>query len=161
MRTPVFRSQTKRLLFAVFAPLLCPRRGVQQHERLAHDLALPHFRDSFQLEKRARQDCNLFGPGPKGRTAPRCQARSKRTHQQCGAAAAPGRRACKWHGGRSTGPRTVEGRRRCALAKTVHGGETGHIRAERQAAMKRIAALVELGRMCGAFPPKHARYHRA
>jgi hypothetical protein len=34
------------------------------------------------------------------------------------------------HGGLSTGPKTPEGRARCAAAKTVHGRETRAIREE-------------------------------
>src|SRR5512137_3225662 len=33
--------------------------------------------------------------------AQRCTATSKRTHEQCGAWAVPGREVCHWHGGRS------------------------------------------------------------
>src|SRR6266404_2504300 len=40
--------------------------------------------------------------------APRCGARSKRTGKPCRAAAMPNGR-CKLHGGKSTGPRTMEG----------------------------------------------------
>lgn len=35
----------------------------------------------------------------------RCQARSKRTGQRCGAWAVPGRRTCRHHGGLSRGPK--------------------------------------------------------
>lgn len=72
----------------------------------------------------------------------RCQALSKRTKQQCGAPAVRGKRVCRFHGGKSTGPKTKEGRKRCGTAKTVHGGETRAIRAARPAKM---AELKELG----------------
>ncbi len=42
--------------------------------------------------------------------APRCQAKSKRTKVQCGLAAARGKRVCRFHGAKSTGPRTIEGK---------------------------------------------------
>jgi hypothetical protein len=45
--------------------------------------------------------------------APRCGARSKRTGKPCRAAAMPNGR-CKVHGGKSTGPRTLEGLERIA-----------------------------------------------
>ena len=48
--------------------------------------------------------------------APRCQARPKRTGKQCGIAAARGKRVYKWHGGKSTGPRTAAGKRKCSEA---------------------------------------------
>ena len=36
-----------------------------------------------------------------------------------------------FHGGKSTGPITIKGKRRCAEAKTIHGRETRLIRIER------------------------------
>lgn len=57
-------------------------------------------------------------------SAPRCQALSKRSKLQCKKAALTGKRVCMFHGGKSTGPVTSYGRKRCAEAKTVHGYET-------------------------------------
>lgn len=58
-----------------------------------------------------------------------CGARRRRDGQPCQALSVPGKRRCKWHGGCSTGPRTVEGRAR-ALANLrresgCHGGQPG------------------------------------
>ncbi len=44
-----------------------------------------------------------------------CGARRHRDGQPCQAKSEPGKRRCKWHGGRSTGPRTPDGKKR-ALA---------------------------------------------
>lgn len=74
----------------------------------------------------------------------RCQALSKRTEQQCGAPAIKGKRVCRFHGGKSMGPVTEEGRKRCGIAKTVHGGETRAIRAARPA---KIVELSQLARV--------------
>ncbi len=63
--------------------------------------------------------------------APRCQALSKRSKLQCKKAALKGRRVCMFHGGKSTGPVTIQGKQRCALAKTVHGREKRVIRIKR------------------------------
>ena len=63
---------------------------------------------------------NVFGTVQ----TPRCQARSKRSAEQCRKAAMRGKRVCRTHGGASTGPKTPEGRAKCAAAKTVHGWET-------------------------------------
>ena len=63
--------------------------------------------------------------------APRCQALSKRSKLQCKKAALTGKRCCRNHGGKSTGPVTKVGKQRCALAKTVHGRETRVIRDKR------------------------------
>ena len=61
----------------------------------------------------------------------RCQALSKRSKQQCKKAASKGKRVCMFHGGKSTGPVTSLGKRRCAAAKTIHGRETRSIRNKR------------------------------
>lgn len=66
----------------------------------------------------------LFG----GTSAPRCQARSKRSGEQCRKAAMCSKRFCRKHGWASTGPRTPEGRQKFAEAKTIHGRETRNIR---------------------------------
>ena len=71
----------------------------------------------------------------------RCQALSKRTKRQCGAPAIKGKRVCRFHGGKSTGPMTEGGRKRCGIAKTVHGGETRAIRAARPTKMAELKVL--------------------
>ena len=78
-------------------------------------------------------------------TCQRCQAKSKRTTLQCAAPALKGKRVCKTHGGRSTGPKTEAGRQRCAEAKTIHGRETREARNERSLASARLAVLEEVG----------------
>ena len=82
-------------------------------------------------------------------TCQRCQAKSKRTKVQCGAPALRNKNVCLRHGGRSTGPRTEEGRQRCAEAKTIHGNETRKARTERALAMRRLRALEDLGHSLG------------
>jgi len=52
----------------------------------------------------------------------RCQATSKRTKQQCGAPAEKGNRLCRFHGSRSTGPKTKAGKIRSATA-SIRSGE--------------------------------------
>lgn len=78
-----------------------------------------------------------------------CQAKSKRTGQQCRAPAIQGHHVCRFHGGLSTGPRTPQGRKRCADARLVHGEETTAIRKERSHASARIATLESLGHALG------------
>ncbi len=86
-------------------------------------------------------------------TCHQCQAQSKRSKQQCRAPAAKGKTRCRFHGGASTGPKTHEGRLRCAAAKTVHGFETRKSREERAEGMRRLRELEDLGYrlgiMCG------------
>ena len=51
----------------------------------------------------------------------RCQALSKRTKQQCGRPALKGKQVCDFHGGKSTGPRTAEGKERSRQAHIKSG----------------------------------------
>ena len=90
----------------------------------------------------------------------RCQARSKRTKLQCAAPALKGKRVCKTHGGRSTGPRTEAGRQRCAEAKTIHGRETREARSERSLASARLAVLEEVGFELGFMQGPRTRGRR-
>ena len=82
---------------------------------------------------------------------PRCQAKSKRTKQQCRSPAIRGKRVCRIHGGKSTGPRTQQGRNLCGAAKTLHGRETRAIRAKRQQALAELKLLERMGRRVGVF----------
>ena len=80
-----------------------------------------------------------------------CKAMSKRTKKQRGLAALRGKEVCKFHGGRSTGAKTKEGRQRCAEAKTVHGRETRQTRKERSAKLTELYELEMLGRKTGVI----------
>jgi hypothetical protein len=71
----------------------------------------------------------------------RCQALSKRTHVQCGAPATKGKQVCRFHGGKSTGPKTKEGRERCAKAKTIHGMSTRQAKRELSLELQEIYLL--------------------
>ena len=90
-------------------------------------------------------------------TCRQCNAKSKRTKQQCRAPAAKGKTKCRFHGGASTGPKTDEGRQRCAAAKTVHGQETTSMRMERRLASARLAALEEIGFAIGMMSGQRTR----
>ena len=82
-------------------------------------------------------------------TCQRCQAKSKRTKLQCAAPALKGKRVCKTHGGRSTGPKTEAGRQLCAAVKTIHSRETREARTERSQASARLAVLEQAGHELG------------
>ena len=71
-----------------------------------------------------------------------CQALSKRSKLQCKNAALRGKRVCRFHGGKSTGPITNDGKQRCAVAKTVHGWETREKRELRAEKFKEMDVLV-------------------
>jgi hypothetical protein len=47
--------------------------------------------------------------------ATRCGAHARTTGQPCRAPRVPGKRRCRMHGGLSTGPKTLEGRRRALM----------------------------------------------
>jgi hypothetical protein len=75
----------------------------------------------------------------------RCAAVFKTTGQRCAAIALLGKRTCARHGALSTGPKTPEGRQRCAQARTIHGRETTTMRTERSLASARLAVLESVG----------------
>ena len=81
-----------------------------------------------------------------------CNAMSKRTRQRCQAPAIKGKTKCRFHGGRSTGPKTKAGRARIAAAHTVHGRETRQKRADTSAALAELHQLEQLGFTCGLYP---------
>ena len=87
-------------------------------------------------------------------TCRQCQAKSRRTQLQCQAPAIKGKNVCRTHGGRSTGPKTPEGRQRCAEAKTVHGKDTRAKRAQNAAASAKLNYLRDLGNLLGMFTGK-------
>lgn len=67
-----------------------------------------------------------------------------------------GKLVCRTHGGKSTGPKTEQGRKRCAEAKTIHGNETRSKRAERSRKSAELHQLVDLGNAIGLFSGKAA-----
>ena len=75
--------------------------------------------------------------------AHRCQALSKRSKLQCSKAALSGKSVCMFHGGKSTGPVTELGRKRCAIAKTVHRYETRAARKYRAEKFKEMQELFD------------------
>ena len=82
---------------------------------------------------------------------PRCQAKSKHSQQQCRSPAIKGKSVCKIHGGRSTGPKTQQGRNRCGAARKIHGRETRAIRAKRQQALAELKLIERIGKEMGVM----------
>lgn len=81
-----------------------------------------------------------------GNAVLRCQAKSKRSGDQCRKPAMHGKAVCRTHGGASTGPKTPEGRKRCAEARTIHGREgraTRKRRAEKLKELREIEGLMK------------------
>ena len=96
-------------------------------------------------------------------TCLRCTAQSKRTKLQCGRPAlrASKTQKCQFHGGRSTGPKTLEGKSKISKIHLVHGRETLQKRTERQVMSVRLRHLEDImhvldmttgGRWRGAKP---------
>jgi hypothetical protein len=52
---------------------------------------------------------------------PHCEATSKRTGKLCRQPKMTGKRVCRFHGGKSTGPKTTEGRERIRQSRLIHG----------------------------------------
>ena len=90
-------------------------------------------------------------------TCTQCNALSKRSRQRCQAPAIKGKTKCRFHGGKSTGAKTAEGRARIAAAHTVHGRETRASRIEASKGAARIRALEEIGYNVGLFAPDTPR----
>ena len=59
-------------------------------------------------------------------------------------AASKGKRVCMFHGGKSTGPITSLGKKRCANARTIHGRETRAIRSKRSQKLAEMKFYFEL-----------------
>ena len=93
----------------------------------------------------------------------RCTARSTRTGLQCRRPALKVSRTqkCQFHGGRSPGPKTAEGRLRIAAAHTIHGRETKVAREDRSAASARLGRLVDAARVLGMINGPRSRGRKA
>ena len=90
----------------------------------------------------------------------RCAAVLKATGQRCTATTLEGRRTCTRHGGLSVGPRTVEGKKRCSAARTVHGHDTIAMRQERSLGSARLAVLESIGFAIGLLRGAKTRGRR-
>ncbi len=116
----------------------------------------------------ARRRGQLKNGNPSGDylKAPRCGAKT-RAGCACPQPAMKNGR-CRLHGGKSTGARTAEGRRRAQTARLVHGHRTAAIIGLRSAAAAvshRLAWMTDLARGCAPEPastpdPTHASARR-
>jgi hypothetical protein len=77
-------------------------------------------------------------------TCPRCQATSKRTKLQCGRPALKGKSVCDFHGGKSTGPKTEEGKERSRNAHIKSGDFTKDSRLKQNRALLNLAYIEDM-----------------
>jgi hypothetical protein len=93
----------------------------------------------------------------------RCTARSSRTGLQCGRPALKTSRTqkCQFHGGRSNGPKTAEGKARIAALHTEHGRETRAKRAERSDASAHLSRLEDAAYLLGMMTGPRGRGRKA
>jgi hypothetical protein len=90
---------------------------------------------------------------------------SKRSRQQCKKPALRGKNVCGFHGGKSCGPKTPQGRQRIADAKTAHGYDSRAKREQRSRSSAKLMALEDIGWVLGMMTgtrtrgrkPKHYR----
>jgi hypothetical protein len=74
----------------------------------------------------------------------RCAGTSRRTGLQCGAPAEAHSKKCRFHGSRATGPVTLAGLERCALARWHGKGESRSERVQARETSQTIRLLKEL-----------------
>jgi hypothetical protein len=74
-------------------------------------------------------------------TCKRCSAKSKRSGEQCKKPALRGKAVCDFHGGRSTGPKTAEGKARHRAAVLKTGDYTKEAIEDRARSMRVLAGL--------------------
>lgn len=81
----------------------------------------------------------------------RCKAQSSRTKLQCAKPSLKGKAVCQFHGGRSTGPKTKEGKERIRTAHWKHGEETQKSKVERSEKSVMFRYLNDIGNHVGLF----------
>lgn len=74
----------------------------------------------------------------------RCQATSKRTKLQCGRPASKGKSVCNFHGGKSSGAKTEEGKERSRQAHIKSGEYTQESRLRHNRALLNLAYMEDL-----------------
>jgi hypothetical protein len=79
----------------------------------------------------------------------RCSARSKRTKLRCGAPAMKGKKVCATHGGKSTGPKTEQGKANSAKANLKNGKYTKQAQIEYSGASALLSQLEDAMHLLG------------
>ncbi len=89
----------------------------------------------------------------------RCTAKSVRSGEQCAKPAMKSSHAqkCTHHGGRSTGPKTAQGKQRCIAAHQIDGKNTRKMRAEHSKKSALISMLEDCLHVLGMTDAKRNR----
>ena len=79
-------------------------------------------------------------------TCLRCTAKSSRTKKQCARPAliTSTTKVCQFHGGRGSGPKTIEGKARIATAHTKHGEYSKAAKALTSAGLAKLSQLEDV-----------------
>jgi len=91
----------------------------------------------------------------------RCSARSKRTKLRCGAPAMKGKKVCRTHGGKSTGPRTEQGKANSAKANLKNGKYTKQAQTEHSEASAQLSQLEDAMYLLGMSDAPRSRGRKA
>lgn len=78
---------------------------------------------------------SIISGRPDFRTMAKCEAKAKSTGQRCKNVAMRGKRVCYLHGGKSTGAKTPEGKRRSKYARLQHGDYSAQVKQNRRKLM--------------------------
>lgn len=129
-----------------------PHRGPKKDRFGQNGLNLPPHptrrKRCFDEMNQIETTLSIFG----GRcVCQRCTAKSKRTGLQCGAVAMRGKTKCAQHGGKSTGPKTAEGKTRAATAPLKHGMTTAAAKVHRRDILKDLQEMEDLAREAGVI----------
>lgn len=82
---------------------------------------------------------------PDFRDMPKCQAKAKSTGEKCKNVAVKGKRVCYLHGGKSTGAKTEQGKKRSRFARLRHGDYSAKVKQNRKKYMELNRYLKILG----------------
>ena len=91
----------------------------------------------------------------------RCSARSKRTKLRCGAPAMKGKAVCATHGGKSTGPKTEQGKANSAKANLKNGEYTKQTQTEHSEASAQLSQLEDAMYLLGMSDAPRSRGRKA
>jgi hypothetical protein len=155
---PVAPAKAGAQSLALDAGVATPEPRLREDDGRSSSATTISTQDLMQRERTGP----LRNGNPRGNAnlAPRCGARTRRTGCPCRAPAMRNGR-CRMHGGKSTGPRTEEGRARIRAARTRHGRYSAEGRAFQSnitGLLRRSRELLRLARQPGAVDTKALRH---